>query len=135
MKTCGIDIKGNEAIIVCLEGSSDQYKQVFTELKKIKLEDARNQEAVQSFYKKITDFFSGSNFDKIGIKERATKGKFAGGPTSFKIEGLIQNVVFPVILLHPQTINAKIKSMVLDTTKINQYQSDALKVAYFLLDT
>ena len=133
MKTCGIDLKGNEAILVSLEGSVEDYHQIGGETKKIKLSDSNDQMAVQSFLEALRSHMSRVGCDRIGVKERATKGKFAGGPTSFKMEGLIQLMDCPVEIIHGRTVQAKLKSIELDTDGYNQYQLDALKMAYYLL--
>ncbi len=132
-KTCGIEIKGNSAIVVVLEGEPDNFKVIPTEFKKTNLNDSNNQEDVKSFSNVISSFFKAHNFDKIGIKERATKGKFAGGPTSFKIEGLIQNTDFPVSIIHGLTMKSMLKNLDVEFTGVNNYQVEAMKVAYCLM--
>jgi hypothetical protein len=39
MKVCGIEIKGNNAILTCLDGDIENYEVVSKEVKKIGLED------------------------------------------------------------------------------------------------
>ncbi|MDH3652073.1 MAG: DUF3010 family protein [Saprospiraceae bacterium] len=133
MITCGIDIKGTEAILVCLSGDQNNYQQISASIKKFKLGDSNNQANVRHFYSTLRQFMTENHFDKIGIKERATKGKFAGGPASFKIEGLIQTLDIPVVIVHGRTVQAKLKTLDLNTGGYSQYQLDALKLAYFLL--
>jgi len=134
MRTCGIDLKGNEAIIVSLEGSAAQYHQIGGTVKKIKLKDPNDQNEVQFFFKSLSSYVREQRCDQIGIKERASKGKFAGGPTSFKMEGLIQLVDCPVAIIHARTIQAKLKSADIDIAGFNQYQLDALRIAYYLFE-
>jgi len=133
LKTCGIEIKGSTAIVVVLEGDTENFKVIPTEFKKINLENSNNQKAVKSFYKVVSDFFKTNNFDKIGIKERATKGKFSGGSATFKIEGLIQISDFPVVLVHGRTIKAKLKNKEIDCSEVNSYQAEAMRLAYCLM--
>lgn len=132
-KICGIEIKGNTAIVVVLEGEPNNFKVIPTEFKKTKINASSNQEDVKSFSNVINNFFKANNFDKIGIKERATKGKFAGGSTSFKIEGLIQNTDFTVSLIHGQTMKSKLKNQDVEFVGVNNYQIEAMKVAYYLM--
>ena len=132
-RTCGIDLKGNAAIVVILEGEPDNFKIISTEFKKIKLEDSTNQEDVQSFSSAINSFFKANNIDKIGIKGRATKGKFAGGSVSFKMEGLIQNTDFSVSLIPGATLKSKLKNQEVEFVGVNNYQIEAMKIAYYLL--
>ena len=133
MKTCGIDLKGSDAIVVCLEGDATRYKLIETETKRISLTDSFDQKEVQIFQQKIAALLSQQGIDKVGIKERATKGKFAGGSVSFKMEGLIQNCNTPVSIVHLRTIKAKLKNAEIAEIKLNAYQKDAFDLAVFLL--
>lgn len=132
-KTCGIEIKGSTAIIVVLEGEPDKVRIIPTEFKKLNLDDSTNQDDVKAFSTVINNFFNTNNFNRIGIKGRATKGKFAGGSTSFKIEGLIQLTNFPVSLISGRTLKSKLKNHEVDCSGVNNYQVEAMKLAYCLL--
>ena len=134
MKVCGIDIKGNNAVLCCLEGDKESYVLISKEVKKIGLVDSKNQEDVKSFSIAIGQFFEEMRFDHIAIKARGEKGRFAGGPTSFKIEGLIQNVASTKVdIIHGATMKAKLKGMEIDLSTVLKYQEEALKMAVFLL--
>ena len=134
MKYCGIELKSNEARIVsiALDDTGD-YKYIATQTKKIKLDDSKSQEGTKSFRDAFNDFFQEHNFDKIAVKERGRKGKFAGGADSFKMEGILQTLDFPIELIHTATVKAKIKAKTLKTDDINAYQEEALKVALSLM--
>ena len=133
-KVCGIEIKGSTAIIVVLEGIATDFKVIPTDFKKLNLEDSTNQAAVKVFYQQLRDFFEVHQFDKIGIKARGTKGKFAGGATTFKIEGLIQVAATPTVtLMHGATIKAKLKKETLVLEGVNNYQLEAMRLGYCLL--
>ncbi len=129
MKYCGIELKSSEARIVGIQIVDDEYEFIAAETKKIMLNDSKEQEAVLSFREAFGQFFESNNFDKIGIKERGRKGKFAGGADSFKMEGILQTLNHPIEILHVNTIKSKIKGKVLKTEHINKYQEEALKVA------
>jgi len=134
MKYCGIELKSNEARIVSIEvDETGEYNYISTKTKKIKLNDSKSQEATRFFKEEFTAFFQDNNFEKIGIKERMRKGKFAGGADSFKMEGIIQTLDFPIEILHTATVKAKIKDKKLKTDEINSYQQEALKVALSLM--
>ena len=132
-RICGIELKGNAAIVVILEGEPDNFKILPTKLKKIKLEDSTSQEDVQSFSKAINSFFKINKIDRIGIKGRATKGKFAGGSVSFKMEGLIQNTDFSVSIIHGLTMKSKLKNQDVEFVGVLNYQIEAMKMAYCLM--
>ena len=134
MKTCGIDLKGNEAILVCLEGNTKHHRLIGEETKKIALKNSSSQKDVLTFHQEILSFLTQYGIEKVGIKERATKGKFAGGSVSFKMEGLIQNTPFDVTILHPRTVKSGLKEVRPSAEiKVNQYQKDALSIALYML--
>jgi hypothetical protein len=132
-KTCGIELKGNEARIVVLEGDPEDYVVVSTGITRITLEDPKNQDEVRYFFNEFVAFLEDGDFDRIGIKERVARGRFAGGTTSFKMEGLIQNTDFPVEIIHQSRIKAKLKDVELDISNIEDDQIEAMKVAWYLM--
>ena len=133
MKYCGIELKSNEARIVSLEIQEGDYKLIATQTKKIKLNDSKSQKSTQSFKEAFNKFFQDNNFKKIGIKERMKRGKFAGGADSFKMEGILQTLDYPIEIIHTATIKSKTKDKTLKTENINAYQEEALKVALSLI--
>ena len=134
MKYCGIELKSNEARIVSIEvDETGDYKYIANKTKKIKLNDSKSQIATQSFKEAFNKFFQDNNFDKIGVKERMKRGKYAGGADSFKMEGILQTLEYPIEILHTATVKARIKGKALKTDDINGYQEEALKVALSLI--
>lgn len=132
MKYCGIELKSNEAIIVSIECANNDYDIIKNKTKKISLKDPKSQDSVMNFKNEFIDFFDKNNFTKIGIKERGRKGKFAGGADSFKMEGILQSLDYPVEIIHISTIKSKIKNKELKTDSLNNYQEVALKTALSL---
>ena len=131
MKLCGIEIKGSEAIIAVasLDGTTLGHLALAT--KKIALEDDEDAANVKLFAAQVASFVRENSIDRIAIKKRSKKGEFAGGPTTFKIEGVLQLLDgVEVTLLSPQTINAQYKkhSFELPAT-LNKYQHEAFKTA------
>lgn len=133
MNVCGVSLKGNEAIFVAVEGSIDDYQVKASDSIKIKLNDSDDQSSVQHFTLEVHQYLKKMNFDLIGIKERGKKGRFAGGPVSFKIEGILQNEPYPVSLWHVATIKSKLKNITVDTDEVKAYQEEGLQIAVVLL--
>jgi hypothetical protein len=131
MITCGIDIKSSTCILLALTGSVDHYE-VIDCPKKIEIKDASNTDQIRDFLSQLTQLFSELNPDKIIIKKRLEKGKFAGGPSSFKIEALIQVASqLPTSLISgPELKRLKAKTTAPTITK---YQEDAFFAAYSAL--
>ena len=131
MKICGIEIKGSEAIIAVASLDNQVLTHVALATKKIALEDDDEAENVKIFAAQVGSFVRENTIDRIAIKKRSKKGEFAGGPTTFKIEGVFQLLEnCEVILLSPQTINAQNKKFdfALPET-LFKYQHEAYKVA------
>ncbi|EDM27701.1 hypothetical protein LNTAR_20883 [Lentisphaera araneosa HTCC2155] len=85
MKSLGVEIKSSTCVLVLLD-SADEIK----EATKIELEDPYCATSVKEFFDDLKTWLEKCNADVVNIKKRLEKGKFAGGASSFKIEGLIQ---------------------------------------------
>ena len=103
MNICGIEIKGSEAIIAvaALDGSTLSHVPLAT--KKIALEDDDEAANVKLFAAQVASFVRENSVDRITIKKRSKKGEFAGGPTTFKIEGILQLLDGCEVLAHDIT--------------------------------
>ncbi|MFO2462140.1 DUF3010 family protein [Pseudomonas sp. 15FMM2] len=131
MKTCGIEIKGSEAIIAIAALDNQALSHIPLATKKIALEDDDEAANVKTFAAQVNTFVRENGITRIAIKKRSKKGEFAGGPTTFKIEGVFQLLEgCEVTLLSPQTINAQNKKhdFALPAT-LNKYQHEAFKTA------
>ncbi|WP_448109607.1 DUF3010 family protein [Pseudomonas azerbaijanoccidentalis] len=131
MKVCGIEIKGSEAIIAVasLDGTALSHATLNT--KKIALDDDDEAANVKLFAAQVASFVRENSIDRIAIKKRGKKGEFAGGPTTFKIEGVFQLLEnCEVTLLSPQTITAQCKKFSVELPEtLNKYQHEAYKAA------
>ncbi|MCG6573247.1 DUF3010 family protein [Pseudomonas sp. AF32] len=131
MIICGIEIKGSEAIIAVASLDQQGLSHVALNTKKITLDDDDETANVKAFATQVRAFVGQNGIERIAIKKRSKKGEFAGGPTTFKIEGIFQLLEgCDVTLLSPQTINAQYKKhdFVLPAT-LNKYQHEAYKAA------
>ncbi len=124
MKLCGIELKGNEAVLVVLEITVEGPKHIDIPTRKISMGDGDNAADVTNFKTSIESFFKENEISKALIKKRAKKGKFAGGPDSFKMEALIQIVPdLEVTLISPQALAAmEKKNDIVVPITLNKYQ-------------
>ncbi len=131
MTICGIDIKGSEAIFAVATQGPDGLQHLTIATKKIALDDDDDALNVKAFAAQVTAFVKTNAITRIAIKKRSKKGEFAGGPTTFKIEGIIQLLdACEVQLLSPQTLNAQFKKHAFELpASLNKYQHDAYKAA------
>lgn len=128
MKYCGIELKGDEARVIGVEVKGDSYTVTSLAVDRFKIKDPSSQQEMQSFANAFQLFLKGGHFDAIGIKGRMTKGRFAGGSTSFKMEGIIQCMPFTVTIINPATIRSKLKDTEINLAGCKEYQIEALKV-------
>ncbi len=133
MKYCGIELKGDEARVIGVETNGESYTVIPQAVDKFKIKDPSSQQEMQSFAATFQLFLNAGHFDAIGIKGRMTKGRFAGGSTSFKMEGIIQCMPFAISIINPATIRAKLKDTELNLTGCKEYQIEALKVVLTML--
>lgn len=127
MKICGVDIKGSEAILAIACFTKGQLNHVTIDTKKIALADDDESANVRSFFELAAGFIRDNDIKTIAIKKRGKKGEFAGGPTTFKIEGILQMLAnCDVMLISPQTISAQVRkhAFVMPAT-LNKYQHEA----------
>src|SRR5687768_15716269 len=123
MKYCGIELKGDEARVIAVEKEGDSHSVISLTVDKFKIKDPSSQH----------EFLAAGHFDVIGIKGRMTKGRFAGGSTSFKLEGIIQCMPFSIFIINAATIRAKLKNTELNMTGCKEYQIEALKVVLTMI--
>lgn len=131
MSICGIEIKGSEAIFALATLQDGTAQHLANTCKKIALDDDDEAANVKAFAAQVAAFVRDNGISRIAIKKRSKKGEFAGGPTTFKIEGVFQLLDnCEVTLLSPQTINAQNKKHNVDLpATLNKYQHEAYKTA------
>ena len=133
MKYCGIELKGDEARVISVVTKGESYSVVLSSVDRFKIKDPSSQQDMQAFAAAFQKFLTASHFDAIGIKGRMTKGRFAGGSASFKMEGIIQCMPFTISIINPATIRAKLKDTELDLAGCKEYQIEALKVVLTMM--
>ncbi|KZN13330.1 DUF3010 family protein [Marinomonas sp. TW1] len=138
MITCGVEIKGSEAIL-CLMSKEDGLFQI-PDCRQIRLplnnpNDSENIRKLQFTLKKL---FEDYKVTQVAIKERPTKGKFAGGAVGFKIEAALQLIdSVQVDLFNSSKIKETIQNNPLPipfkATGLKAFQEGAFTVAYVAL--
>jgi hypothetical protein len=127
LKICGIELKSNIASLVVI--NDGEY--IDLKIKKIILENDENQDDIRKFCNEFLLFLEQNFIDKVVIKKRAKKGNFAGGPVTFKMEGLIQlNPLCEVELISAQTISSfEKKNEIVKPIELKKYQEQAFLAA------
>lgn len=133
MKVLGIELKASRAIMIALEGTIEDFEVVHAGF--IELKDSKDQALVKAFREQMMAFVNDHDFSAIGIKERVSKGRFAGGALTFKMEGLIQLSDYEITLVHSARLRSKLKDHDPVFGKIHSYQEEAARLAYYMMLT
>ncbi len=140
MKACGVEIKGNDAIICIMSKENNLYDIPHTRVQKISLDNAGDAEEVQNFQFVFAKLMEDYQVTQVLIKGRALKGKFAGGPIGFKIEAAIQLIKdLDVEILAGSFIKKELAKSQIDIdfrdTGLKQYQEQAFGTVFAFLET
>ncbi|TDE08178.1 DUF3010 family protein [Dyadobacter psychrotolerans] len=135
MKTIGIEIESNEAIIAVLEqDEGGNLSQVTKECVKLDIGDSMNSGHVKQFRDQIDATFNAISPDKISSLSRNISGPFASSPLTFKIEGIIQLYQkVTVELVSSKTVKAFLKKKENEIAPKFKYQTNALNLAFYLI--
>ncbi|RBP78595.1 DUF3010 family protein [Marinomonas rhizomae] len=138
MITCGIEIKGSE-VILCLLSKQDGLFQI-ADCRQVRhtLSNPNDSESVRKFQFMLKKLFEDYKVKRAVIRERPTKGKFAGGAVGFKIEAAIQLIDTVEVDLFS---GAKTKDIIqhnpmpipFKATGLRAFQEGAFTVAYAAL--
>lgn len=90
MRVCGVELVGNEAVIAIMQLKDGLYDVPKVRANKLSLVDAINTDPLKKFQFDFSQLMKDYKVDTVVIKQRALKGKYAGSPLSFKIEGALQ---------------------------------------------
>ncbi len=140
MKVCGVELKGNDAIVCIMSKENGLYDIPHTRVQKISLVNAGEAEEVQKFQFTFAKLMEDYQVSHVVIKGRALKGKFAGGPVSFKLEAAIQLIdALQVEILAGSFIKKELSKSQIDIdfrdTGLKQYQEQAFSSVFAYLES
>ncbi|WP_445768590.1 DUF3010 family protein [Rheinheimera sp.] len=135
MRTCGIEIKGSEAIICLMILKDGLFELPDCRQNRFALSKDQDQEQMRHFQFTFAKFIEDYKISQLVIKERPQKGKFAGGAVGFKIEAALQLIPgCQCTLISATEIKEKLKRAPLPvefkTTGLKVFQETAFITAY-----
>ncbi|MCW4630022.1 MULTISPECIES: DUF3010 family protein [Marinomonas] len=138
MITCGIEIKGSEVILCLLSKQDGLFQIADCRQTRHTLNNPNDSESVRKFQFLLKKLFEDYKVKRAVIRERPTKGKFAGGSVGFKIEAIIQLIDTVQVDLFS---GAKVKDILqhnpmpipFKATGLRAFQESAFTVAYAAL--
>ena len=90
MRVCGVELKSNEAVICLLSKSDGLYDLPDCRARRVTLNDMNSSQELIDFQFAFAKLMDDYKVDKVVIRQRPTKGKFAGSAAGFKMEAAIQ---------------------------------------------
>lgn len=135
MRVCGIELAGSDAVVCLLHLDNGQFSLPESRIRKLTLKKNHTRADLHEFQKALAQYLKDYSVDKVVIKERMPKGKFAGGAISFKLEAAIQLIAeVDVVLLSPTQIKSALSAHPLPIpfadTGLKVFQEAAFAVAY-----
>ncbi|NOH80420.1 DUF3010 family protein [Vibrio sp. RE86] len=135
MKICGVELKGNDAVICLLSHEDSVVHLPDCRVAKISIANANDTQEVRKFQFSFAKLVEDYKIEKVVIRQRQTKGKFAGGAVGFKLEAAIQLIEsLNVEVVSPTQIKESLKKNPLaigfKETGLKQYQEQAFTTAY-----
>jgi hypothetical protein len=132
---CGVDLTGNDAVICLLEQDKGHFNLPDCRVRKLTLTKDHSADDLRKFQFEFTKLMRDYNIDKVVIRERMPKGKFAGGAISFKLEATVQLISdLNVIILSPTQIKTALSENPLPVkfsdTGLKIFQEVAFKAAF-----
>ena len=134
MKICGVEIKGNDAVICILSMDDDTFNLPDCRVRKVSIEKTASSDQLKVFQQTFSKLMEDYQIEKVIIRERPTKGKFAGGAIGFKLEAAIQLGDLPVTLMSPVSVKEQNKrnppQVDFDGLDLKKFQQNAFEVAF-----
>jgi len=135
MKICGVELKGNDAVICLLSQAEGVVHLPDCRVAKLSIGNASDTQEIKKFQFAFSKLIEDYQIEKVVIRQRQTKGKFAGGAVGFKLEAAIQLIDgLNVEVVSPTTIKESLKRNPLGIqfkdTGLKQYQEQAFTTAY-----
>lgn len=137
MRICGIELTGSDAVVCLLHKDQGLFSLPDSRIRKLTLKKDPARADLQRFQKDLVQFLRDYKVERVVIKERLQKGKFAGGAISFKLEAAIQLIAdsnIEVSLLSATQIKSVLSANPLPIpfadTGLKQFQEAAFLTAY-----
>ena len=139
MKACGIEIKSNEAIVCLLTLTDGVFHLPDCRTRRLTLADtsAKGLKNFQNTFAKLVEDYK---IDAVIIRQRQSKGEFAGSAIGFKLEAAIELINdLDVTIYSPTEIKESLRknpiAVPFSETGLKQFQEPAFTTAYAWLMT
>ncbi|GAA0856398.1 DUF3010 family protein [Aliiglaciecola litoralis] len=138
MRVCGVELKGSEANLCLLSLDRDVFHIPECRVRKLTYPKPDSTEEIRNFQFTFKKLMEDYKVEHVAIRERHTKGKFAGSAVGFKLEAAIQLIEsLQVTVMTPTNIKETLKRnpipVAFEETGLKMFQESAFSVAYAYL--
>ncbi|UTV30943.1 DUF3010 family protein [Photobacterium atrarenae] len=138
MKICAVELRSNEAVICLLSQSNGMFDLPDCRTQKFVMQDSLDNVQMKDFQFAFKKLLQDYQVDRVVIRTRETRGKFAGSAVGFKLEAAIQLIDgIEVDFITSSEIKQKLKrnplSIDFRATGLRQFQEAAFTTGYAYL--
>ncbi|ABG42316.1 conserved hypothetical protein [Paraglaciecola sp. T6c] len=110
MKVCGVELNSND-VNVCLLSLADEVFQLPDfRSRRLTLTNINSASDLRYFQQTFAKLMADYQVDKVVIRQRPMKGKFAGGAVGFKLEAAIELIPdLDVVIMSPTDIKESLR--------------------------
>lgn len=135
MRVIGVELSGNDANVCLLALDNELFQIPDCRARKISLPKQAVSKDLRYFQTTFAKLVADYKIDKIVIRERPMKGKFAGGAVGFKLEAALELIPeVDTVIMAPTAIKEAIKRNPVPVdfaeTGLKIFQQPAFDVAY-----
>ncbi len=135
MKVCGVELKGNDAILCVLSLNNGMFSIDDCRSRKLSIHNGDSPQQLRQFQATFIKLVEDYGIDKVVIRTRPTRGKFAGGHVGFKLEAILQvTEAIDVELISAQEVKESLKrhELTIDfkDTGLKMFQESAFDTAF-----
>ncbi|MEH6389473.1 MULTISPECIES: DUF3010 family protein [Pseudomonas] len=138
MKVCGVEISSNDVNVCLLSLTDEIFELPDFRSRRLTLTDINSTHELRYFQQTFAKLMQDYKVDRVVVRQRPMKGKFAGGAVGFKLEAAIELISdLDVIIMSPTEIKESLKRNPIQIdyaeTDLKAYQEVAFNTAYAYL--
>ncbi len=138
MKVCGVEINSNDVNVCLLSLADDIFELPDCRSRRLTLKDINSTRDLRYFQQTFAKLMEDYQVERVVIRQRPMKGKFAGGAVGFKLEAAIELISdLDVVILSTTDIKESLKRNPIQIdyaeTDLKIYQEVAFNTAYAYL--
>ena len=138
MRVLGVELKGSEANICLLSLTEGLFDIPDCRVRKFTIQDHESNQCMKDFQFAFAKLVADYSIEKVVIRQRQLKGKFAGSAVGFKMEAALQlSDDIDVALMSPIQIKESIKQnpipLPFSDTGLKVFQEPAFATAFAYL--